>query len=111
VRRKFCPHRPITRVVIRLHRLGHPDEEFHLNPDLIAWVEATPDTTVTLTTHTKLIVSERPEEIASAIRAWRASILEAVTPRRLRSASTADLSLVRGASGEPFRPEHEGHQS
>jgi flagellar protein FlbD len=88
------------RVVIRLHRLGKPHEEFHLNPDLIAWIETTPDTTVTLTTHTKLIVSERPEEIAAAVRAWRASILEAAMPRRLRSSSQADLTLVRGTSGD-----------
>lgn len=86
--------------MIRLHRLGKPDEDFHLNPDLIAWIESTPDTIVTLTTHTKLIVSERPAEIAAAVRAWRASILEAAMPRRVRSASTADLALVRGTAGE-----------
>jgi flagellar protein FlbD len=94
------------RVVIRLHRLGKPDEEFHLNPDLIAWVETTPDTIVTLTTHTKLIVAERPAEIAAAVRAWRASILEAALPRRPRSSSSADLALVRGTAGEvPFDPQ------
>jgi flagellar protein FlbD len=87
--------------MIRLHRLAHPEEEFHLNPDLIAWVEATPDTVVTLTTHTKMIVAERPSEIADAVRQWRASIIEAALPRRPRSASTAELALVRGASGDP----------
>ena len=95
-------------MVIRLHRLGKPDEDFHLNPDLIAWIESTPDTTVTLTTHNKLIVSERPEEIAAAVRAWRASILDAAAPRRLRSSSLADLSLVRATSGDAPRPESEG---
>jgi flagellar protein FlbD len=94
-------------VVIRLHRLGHPDEDFHLNPDLIAWIESTPDTTVTLTTHTKLIVAERPDEIAAAVRAWRASILEAAMPRRPRSTSTADLALVRGTAAD-VRPDPEG---
>jgi flagellar protein FlbD len=94
------------RVVIRLHRLGKPDEEFHLNPDLIAWVETTPDTIVTLTTHTKLIVAERPAEIAAAVRAWRASILEAAMPRRMRSSSTADLALVRATAGDaPVDPQ------
>jgi flagellar protein FlbD len=87
--------------MIRLHRLGHPDEEFHLNPDLIAWVEATPDTVVTLTSHTKLIVAEKPAEIADAVRRWRASILESALPRRPRSAGTAELALVRAASGNP----------
>jgi flagellar protein FlbD len=94
-------------VVIRLHRLGKPDEEFHLNPDLIDWIESTPDTTVTLTTHTKVIVAERPAEIAAAVRAWRASILEAAMPRRPRSSSVADLALVRGAAGEAHT-DHEG---
>jgi flagellar protein FlbD len=87
--------------MIRLHRLGHPDEEFHLNPDLIAWVEATPDTVVTLTSHTKLIVAERPAEIAEAVREWRASIIEVAIPRRPRSMSTAELALVRSATGSP----------
>jgi flagellar protein FlbD len=87
--------------MIRLHRLAHPEEEFHLNPDLIAWVESTPDTVVTLTTHTKLIVAERPAEIAEAVRRWRASIIEVAIPRRPRSSSSADLALVRSASGDP----------
>jgi flagellar protein FlbD len=100
-RRKFSRVRPITGQMIRLHRLGHPDEEFHLNPDLIAWVEATPDTVVTLTSHTKLIVAERPAEIAEAVRQWRASIIEVAIPRRPRSTSGAELALVRSASGDP----------
>jgi flagellar protein FlbD len=81
--------------VIRLHRLAHPDEDFHLNPDLILSIEATPDTVVTLTTHTKLIVSERPEEVVELIRAWRASVLEAGLPR-IRRRSDVPLSVVRG---------------
>jgi uncharacterized protein YlzI (FlbEa/FlbD family) len=81
--------------VIRLHRLAHPDEDFHLNPDLILSIEATPDTTVTLTTHTKLIVSERPEEVVDLVRAWRASIIEAGLPR-VRRRSDVPLHVVRG---------------
>jgi len=88
--------------VIRLHRLGHRDAEpVHLNPDLILMVEATPDTVVTLTMGTKFLVAERPEEVVEAIRAWRASVLAASLPvARRRPASTAALSLVRGASGD-----------
>ena len=81
--------------MIRLHRLGHREEDFLLNPDLILSIEATPDTTVTLTTHTKLIVYERPEEVVDLIRAWRASILEAGLPR-IRRRSDVPLSVVRG---------------
>jgi uncharacterized protein YlzI (FlbEa/FlbD family) len=83
------------RDVIRLHRLAHPDEDFHLNPDLILSIEATPDTVVTLTTHTKLIVSERPEEVVDLVRAWRASVLEAGLPR-IRRRSDVPLHVVRG---------------
>ena len=81
--------------MIRLHRLGHPDEDFLLNPDLILSIESTPDTTVTLTTHTKLIVSERPDEVVDLVRAWRASILEAGLPR-IRRRSDVPLHVVRG---------------
>jgi uncharacterized protein YlzI (FlbEa/FlbD family) len=87
--------------MIRLHRLGHAEEDFHLNPDLIASIEATPDTVVTLTTHTKLIVSERPEEVVAAIRAWRASIIQTALPRGNRRRSDASLSLVRASAGNP----------
>jgi uncharacterized protein YlzI (FlbEa/FlbD family) len=81
--------------VIRLHRLAHPEEHFLLNPDLILSIESTPDTVVTLTTHTKLIVSERPEEVVDLVRAWRASILEAGLPR-IRRRSDVPLHVVRG---------------
>jgi uncharacterized protein YlzI (FlbEa/FlbD family) len=81
--------------VIRLHRLAHAEEDFLLNPDLILSIESTPDTVVTLTTHTKLIVSERPEEVVELVRAWRASILEAGLPR-IRRRSDVPLHVVRG---------------
>jgi uncharacterized protein YlzI (FlbEa/FlbD family) len=86
--------------VIRLHRLAHSEEDFHLNPDLILSIESTPDTVVTLTTHTKLIVSERPEEVIDLVRAWRASVLEAGLPR-IKRRSDVPLHVVRG--------EHVGH--
>ena len=88
--------RPLT--MIRLHRLGHPDEPFHLNPDLVLTVEATPDTVIALTTGTKLVVAEAPEVVVEQIRAWRGSVLTAATRGRRRS--TADLALVRAASSD-----------
>ena len=81
--------------MIRLHRLGHREEDFLFNPDLILSIEATPDTVVTLTTHTKLIVSESPEEVVELVRAWRASIIEAGLPR-IRRRSDIPLHVVRG---------------
>jgi uncharacterized protein YlzI (FlbEa/FlbD family) len=61
--------------MITLHRLGHAHEPFLLNPDLVATIEALPDTVVTLTTHARMIVCESPAEVTEAIRAWRAGIL------------------------------------
>ncbi len=86
--------------MIRLHRLAHSEEDFHLNPDLILSIESTPDTVVTLTTHTKLIVSERPEEVIELVRAWRASVLEAGLPR-IKRRSDVPLHVVRGAHVVP----------
>jgi flagellar protein FlbD len=65
--------------MITLHRLAHCDESFQLNPDLIATVEAVPDTIVALTNGKRVLVEESPEEVADAIRWWRASVLAAMT--------------------------------
>jgi flagellar protein FlbD len=90
--------------VIRLHRLGHPDEDYHLNPDLIVSIEATPDTVVTLTTHTKLVVAERPEEIVAAVCEWRSTVLEAALPRRGSFERVNGLTLMRGTAAAPAAP-------
>jgi flagellar protein FlbD len=94
--------------VIRLHRLGHPDEDYHLNPDLIVSIEAKPDTVVSLTTGAKLLVSERPDEVVAAITEWRAAVLEAALPRRGGSGRVNGLTLVRGASGAAAGPKPAG---
>ena len=61
--------------MISLHRLAHWDESFQLNPDLIATVESVPDTILGLTNGKRMLVEETPEEVAAAIREWRASVL------------------------------------
>ncbi len=69
--------------MITLHRLGHTDEPFQLNPDLIVTIESTPDTVVTLATTAKVVVAESPDEVAAAVRAWRVEVLsEAMRSRR-----------------------------
>ena len=47
--------------MIRVTRLG--GKEFVVNADLIRFVEATPDTIITLTTGDKLVVQESVDEI------------------------------------------------
>jgi len=94
--------------VIRLHRLGHPAEDYHLNPDLIVSIEATPDSVVTLTTGAKLLVAESPETIVAAIAEWRASVLEAALPRRGGASRANGLTLVRGTAGAAAGPKPAG---
>lgn len=61
--------------MVSLHKLGHPDETFLVNPDLIATIESCPDTVVRLTTGTTMMVCETPDEVTAGIRAWRSGIL------------------------------------
>jgi flagellar protein FlbD len=68
--------------MITLNRLGHSDEPFQLNPDMIVTVEWTPDTVITLATGAKVVVAETPEEVASAVRAYRSSVLGDALKRR-----------------------------
>jgi len=74
--------------MITLNRLGHSDEPFHLNPDMIVMVESTPDTVITLATGTKVVVADTPEDVAAAVRAYRAAVLgDALARRRVQRQS------------------------
>jgi len=74
--------------MITLHRLGHNCESFALNPDLIMTVEANPDTVVTLTTGTKIVVAEPPERVAADVQRWRVSVLSDALARRHEERAT-----------------------
>jgi uncharacterized protein YlzI (FlbEa/FlbD family) len=95
--------------MIRLHRLSARAEDFYLNPDLIVAIDSTPDTVVTLSTHQKVLVKDRPEDIVAAIQAWRASVLAASLPTNLRRRpSDASLTLVRATAADaPIHDDHE----
>ena len=58
--------------MIKLTRLSH--EALVLNPDLIEYLEATPDTVITLTTGQKLRVSESAEEVIDRVVEFRRAI-------------------------------------
>jgi flagellar protein FlbD len=77
--------------MILLHHLGREHEEFVLNCELICTVEATPDTTLSLTTGSRLMVSETVEEVVAAVRAWRAGIMA----EALRASHTSNYLLAR----------------
>jgi len=68
--------------MITLRRLGHSDEPFQLNPDMIVTVESTPDTVIALATGAKVVVCETPEEVAEAVRGYRAEVLGDALRRR-----------------------------
>ena len=60
--------------MIELHRLGAHGDPVWLNPDLIATIEAHPDTVLALTTGTKVVVAESVDEVVDSVRAWRVSV-------------------------------------
>jgi uncharacterized protein YlzI (FlbEa/FlbD family) len=68
--------------MITLSRLGHSDESFQLNPDMIVTVESTPDTVITLATGAKVVVTDTPQDVAAAVHAYRADVLSEAFRRR-----------------------------
>jgi flagellar protein FlbD len=60
--------------MIQLHKLSHDREPFLLNPDLIATIEAHPDTMLHLTTGVNLPVYEDIDEVVDRVRDWRAEV-------------------------------------
>ena len=75
--------------MITLSRLGHSDEPFQLNPDMIVTVESTPDTVISLATGAKVVVAESPQDVAAAVRAYRAEVLSDAFARRQRRTAPA----------------------
>lgn len=59
--------------MIRVTRLN--GQEFYVNADMIEFVEATPDTVISLYSSRRVIVRETPEEIQKAIIAYKKEIL------------------------------------
>jgi uncharacterized protein YlzI (FlbEa/FlbD family) len=68
--------------MITLNRLGHTDEPFQLNPDMIVTIESTPDTVITLATGAKVVVAETPEQVTAAVHSYRAEVLSDALRRR-----------------------------
>ena len=92
--------------MIRLHRLSARAEVFYLNPDLIVAIDSTPDTVVTLTTHQKVLVADKADDVVAAIKAWRSSILAGAMPSTSKRRSDAGLTLVAATAATP-PPNHE----
>ena len=77
--------------MILVHRLkGDP---VFLNADLIEFVEARPDTVITLADGRKMVVAETPEEIIERSRLFRASVIVATDQLRAQG-EVSHLSVV-----------------
>ena len=59
--------------MIRVNRLN--GSELWVNAEMIEFIEATPDTVVSLISHAKILVAQRPQEIVDAVVAYRQRIL------------------------------------
>ncbi len=97
--------------MITLHRLGHPEHELHVNPDLILTIDANPDTVISLANGSKLLVAESPAQVAALVRDYRVDVLSgalrsrragepAQMPTPLRLANPEAASAVAAISTE-----------
>lgn len=94
--------------MITLHRLGHVDEPFQLNPDLIVTIESTPDTVVTLATTAKVVVAESPEQVTDEVRAWRVDVLSEAMRNRRRGVEIASVGIDSPLGRVQSLPERSG---
>jgi flagellar protein FlbD len=75
--------------MIRLTRINH--DPVILNSDLIEHIEGTPDTVISLTTGSKMMVLESPEEVVERVVRFR------------RSVAAGALDRSAGVAGEEKR--------
>ena len=59
--------------MIKVTRLN--DSQLWVNGEMIEFVEATPDTVISLISHTKIVVKEPPEDVVEAVVEYRQRIL------------------------------------
>ena len=62
--------------MIKVHRLN--GSELWVNAELIEMVEAKPDTVLSLTSQSKIVVKDSPEAIVEAVVAYRQRIFQRV---------------------------------
>ena len=59
--------------MIKVNRLN--GSELWVNGEMIEFVEATPDTVVSLISRSKIVITQRPQEVVDAVIAYRRRIL------------------------------------
>ncbi len=78
--------------MINVTRLnGHP---IVVNCDLVKFVEATPDTTLTLITGERLIVRESCAQLVLLIAQWRSNVLRTAWPEAANALSAAATNEI-----------------
>ncbi|HHH82856.1 MAG TPA: endoflagellar protein [Chloroflexi bacterium] len=65
--------------MIKVTRLN--GKELYINAEMIRMVEGTPDSVITLTDNTKVIVREPPEEIVARVIAYRQKARQGLSGR------------------------------
>lgn len=85
--------------MIPVHRIK--GERLFVNADLIESIEVAEDTILTLVDGRRAVVTESPEEIVEAIRAFRASVIVAAEAQRAaaRPSPAPSLRVVRADEG------------
>lgn len=58
--------------MIKVTRLNN--SQLWVNAELIEFIEATPDTIISMTSHTKIVVKESPEQLVDAVTHYRRRI-------------------------------------
>ena len=75
---------------------------FTINSDLIEFIEATPDTVLTLITHKKLIIREGVDEVVRRVVAYKQRIHH-YPPTVAGACLAPELGPVADGSGCPYR--------
>jgi flagellar protein FlbD len=88
--------------VIQLTRLNNAP--LAVNSDLIKYVEAAPDTVITLANGEKLVVRETPEEVIERVREFRRSIQTEPPPGR-RYGDRPQVLCPRSTAGGSLKAE------
>lgn len=83
--------------MILVHKLK--GEDLWVNPDLISFVESNHDTVLTLSDGRHVVVSESPDEVATALQEYRAATLALAFRLHADGVTPASLHLVPEPEG------------
>jgi len=59
--------------------------QYYINAELIQLIESTPDTVITLTNHTKMVVKEPAEKVVERVIEYQRQVRHSLVNQRLRN--------------------------